>query len=63
MKKSAHNRSNTEINPNPCGYNSALSHIYLFHIHVCVCVCVCVCVHVCQLGAGVGTWRDGIKGR
>ena len=26
---------------------------YLFHIRVCV----------CQLGAGVGTGRDGIKGR
>ena len=30
---------------------------------VCVCVCVCVCACVCQLGAGVGTVRDGIKGR
>ena len=29
----------------------------------CVCLCVCACVHVCQLGAGVGTGRDGIKGR
>ena len=28
---------------------------YLFHI--------CVCVRVCHLGAGVGTGRDGIKGR
>ena len=40
-------------------------HNDLFHIHVCVCVCVCacVCVCVCQLGAGVETGRDGIKGR
>ena len=34
-----------------------------FHTGVCVCVCVCVCACVRQLGAGVGTGRDGIKGR
>ena len=32
-------------------------------VRACVRACVRVCVCACELGAGVGTGRDGIKGR